>query len=79
MQNQKRSVARRLTAKDVENITGKSRMTIWRWVKLGVFPAPYYINGQRSWAESDLIVWQESLPKKNNPTSSNPQPYGTSV
>jgi len=57
----KLSISRRLDTKDIENLTGKHRCTIWRWVKAGKFPAPQYINGQRSWTEDVIVEWDSSL------------------
>lgn len=55
------SVERRLNTRDVEAITGKSRQTIWRYVKSGIFPHPSYINGRMSWTESQIQEWQDNL------------------
>ena len=57
----KLSVSRRLDTKDIENLTGKHRTTIWRWIKANKFPAPQYINGQRSWTEEVIAEWSASL------------------
>lgn len=54
-------VTRRLNTRDIEDLTGKHRTTIWRWVKAGKFPQPQYINGQRSWSEASVEVWQGQL------------------
>lgn len=55
------SVPRRLDTKDIENLTGKHRTTIWRWIKAGTFPTPQYINGQRSWTEDVIVEWNNNL------------------
>ena len=55
------SLSRHLNIKDVEHITGKHRVTIWRWVKAGTFPEPQYINGQRTWTEGVVADWQSDL------------------
>ena len=54
-------VERRLNSKDVELLVGRSRQSIWRWIKAGTFPKPAYIAGQRSWTESQIIEWQNGL------------------
>ncbi len=54
-------VIRRLNTRDIEDLTGKSRQTIWRWCKAGKFPLPQYINGQRSWTETAINEWQGTL------------------
>ena len=38
-------------------MTGKARVTIWRWVEAGIFPAPKRVgvNGfSKIWLENDL-------------------------
>lgn len=32
-------------------------MTIWRWIKKGLFPPPIVINGRRYWRASDIERW----------------------
>ena len=36
-----------------------NRVTIWRWVKAGKFPAPVKVGGLIFWRESDLQRWQD--------------------
>ena len=60
MQNAQR-IFRRYNTRDIEDLTGKHRTTIWRWVQRGRFPKPQYINGQRSWSEEAIAEWQENL------------------
>lgn len=55
------SVSRRLNIKDIENLTGKHRTTVWRWIKAKKFPPPQYINGQRSWTEDVIAEWNDNL------------------
>ena len=57
----KLKISRRLDTKDIEDLTGKHRTTIWRWVQAGKFPPPQYINGQRSWTEDVIAEWSASL------------------
>jgi prophage regulatory protein len=50
----------RLTIKQVMERTGKSRGTIWRWVREGEFPPPLNVgkDGARIvWRESDVAAW----------------------
>ena len=51
-----------LSKREIQHITGKSSVTIWRWCRSGVFPSSYKI-GPRSvgWAESEIIEWQEGI------------------
>ena len=46
-------------------LTGRSRASIYRWVKAGTFPAPYKIGGGGSiaWKRSDYNEWSKSLQK----------------
>jgi len=49
-----------VTTREVCTMTGKTRLTISRWVKAGVFPAPKNIgtNGfSKGWLENDLDVY----------------------
>lgn len=34
-------------------------MTIWRWVRDGVLPAPIKIRGRNYWRRSELDAWIE--------------------
>ena len=37
-----------LSYADLEERYGKSRVTIWRWVRAGLLPAPYWLGLTRS-------------------------------
>ncbi len=45
-----------LSTRDVEQITGKHRCTIYRWVCAGTFP-PKRAGGGRGWLRSDIERW----------------------
>lgn len=48
--------------KAVEQLSGLSKTTIYRLVKLGKFPRPLSIGtGSVRWRQSDVIAWQQSL------------------
>ena len=48
--------------KTVEKLSGLSRATIYRLIKLGKFPRPLSIGtGSVRWRQSDVIAWQQSL------------------
>ena len=51
---------------EVVEITGLSRATIWRRVKVGEFPKPVRLGGLRSrsigWYESAIREWLENRP-----------------
>lgn len=44
--------------KDVEEITGRSRMTLRRWWLKGKFPMPAILHGSRlAWSVKDIEKW----------------------
>jgi predicted DNA-binding transcriptional regulator AlpA len=45
-----------LSARDVQRITGWHRVTIYRWVRAGAFPAKR-AGGGRGWLRSDIERW----------------------
>ena len=45
-----------LSTRDVEQITGRHRCTIYRWVCAGTFPAKR-AGGGRGWLRSDVERW----------------------
>lgn len=45
-----------LSTRDVEQITGRHRCTIYRWVCAGTFP-PKRAGGGRGWLRSDIEKW----------------------
>lgn len=48
--------------KTVEKLTGLSKTTIYRLVKLGKFPRPLSIGtGSVRWRQSEVIAWQQFL------------------
>ena len=55
-----------LRRKTVEQMSGLSRATIYRLIKLGKFPRPLSIGtGSVRWRQSDVIAWQQSLSVTN--------------
>ena len=40
------------------------RLTIWRWVRSGKFPAPIKIVGSTRWLSDDVLAWEKSTTKK---------------
>ncbi len=42
-------------------LTNKSRPTIYRWVKAGLFPPPYRVGGSIVWKQSDYMKWLQEL------------------
>jgi prophage regulatory protein len=51
-----------LPRKTVEKLSGLSRATIYRLMKIGKFPRPFSVGtGSVRWKQSDVIAWQQSL------------------
>ena len=47
-----------LRSREVAEIFGVHRVTIWRWVRAGTFPAPYLVDGNtQRWRGEDLRAW----------------------
>ena len=59
-----------LRRRDVENLTGLSRSTLYAMMADGNFPSPIKL-GKRAvgWQDTDLTEWIASRPKKSNPIS----------
>ena len=54
---------RLLRRRDVEDITGLSRSSIYRLMRKGEFPLPVKVGPSAvRWKESDITVWLESRP-----------------
>jgi prophage regulatory protein len=50
---------------DVIARTGLSRVSIWRKVREGQFPAPIEISANTiGWPESEIAQWQASRPRR---------------
>jgi len=45
-----------LSTRDIEQITGRHRCTIYRWICAGTFPAKR-AGGGRGWLRSDIERW----------------------
>ena len=43
--------------KNVENITGRNRLTLRRWWKKNIFPKPTLINGRLAWKNETINEW----------------------
>ena len=53
-----------LTRKDVEQLSGLSRSSIYRLMHLGKFPAPLKVGESAvRWKQSDINDWQSHLTK----------------
>ena len=53
-----------LNARQVCERIGFSRVTMWRWVKRGAFPAPVYPAPKLPrWRARDIEFWLSKLPK----------------
>lgn len=52
-----------ISMKQVKVITGKSRSTIWRWIRAGTFPKPRQVGTRDiGWLQSEVEEWVETLP-----------------
>ena len=57
---------RLLRDREVEEITGLSRTTRWRWEKAGKFPQRRQIGPNSvGWLESEILQWLDSLSMPN--------------
>ena len=61
MQGQTNSFNERvLTRADVLRLTGKSYVTLWRWMQAGAFPAPIRLGPNSvGWIEGEVQAWLE--------------------
>lgn len=52
----------------VQEATGLGRVTLWRMVRAGTFPAPIYLTERKiGWRESEVVKWLEARPKVQYP------------
>jgi prophage regulatory protein len=50
---------------DIVACTGLSRVSIWRMVRAGPFPAPIQLSANTiGWLESEIAKWQETRPRR---------------
>jgi predicted DNA-binding transcriptional regulator AlpA len=50
--------------RDIEQITGRHRLTIWRWWKKGKFPKPFTNHSMVNvWKSDDIIKWIDDYSK----------------
>ncbi len=58
---------RLLTLKQVQKRIPKSRTTLWRWCKDGLFPKPVPLGkDSRAWVESEIDQYIEGLKEKRS-------------
>ena len=58
-----RKVDRLLTEKQVQEMTGLSHTSIWRWQLDGKFPQRRIVSDNRTaWLESEIVEWMHQLP-----------------
>ena len=64
-----------LRAPEVMARTGLSRVTIWRRVRAGTFPAPVQL-GENSigWPATEISAWLESRPRRTYSAETAPAP-----
>lgn len=55
-----------LSYADLEERYGKSRVTIWRWVRAGILPAPYETGpNSRGFASDEIEERDAGLPRRD--------------
>jgi prophage regulatory protein len=60
-----------LPIKEVTNLTGLSRVTIWRMEQRGAFPKRIALSPRRvGWREDEISEWLESLPRVSSDSQS---------
>ena len=53
-----------LRRSEVQRVTGLSKATIWRLVKMGDFPRPIRLGARAvGWKSSEIADWIESRPR----------------
>ena len=58
-----------LSYREVQEMIGRSRSTISRWVAVGLFPPPKQIAPQIvGWLKNDIEDWLGNLPSKDSST-----------
>jgi prophage regulatory protein len=52
-----------LSTRQVLQITGKHRVTIYRWIRAGIFPEKHERRGHKvGWLRSDIEAWLQRAP-----------------
>ena len=53
--------------REVQELLGVSRPTLYRWLKLGTFPRPIKIGPQKiAWRRADIVEWIANRPEVSN-------------
>ena len=60
-----------LSTRDVQRITGRHRVTIYRWVRAGTFPGKR-AGGGRGWLRSDVERWLSGSAQNQRQSSGGP-------
>ncbi len=50
-----------LLIEEIMRLTRRSRPTIYRWYKAGIFPRPHKVGGSISWKKSEYDSWAREL------------------
>ena len=60
--------------REVSRLTGKSRTTLWRDVRAGLFPAPVVIGpNSKGYFLDEVVQWQERLARITYGVSDDPE------
>ena len=54
-------INRLLPLTEVVRITGKSKATIYVWIRKGIFPPVVKFENSRLWPEEDVLTWRKRL------------------
>jgi len=55
-----------LSTRQVVEITGKHRVTIYRWIRAGIFPEKHESRGHKvGWLRSDIETWLQRSPPES--------------
>lgn len=64
-----------LRAPEVMARTGLSRVTIWRRVRAGTFPAPIELGANSiGWPAAAITTWLENQPRRTYRAEASPEP-----
>jgi predicted DNA-binding transcriptional regulator AlpA len=51
-----------LSKHDVTPIAGVSYVTIWSWMRAGIFPRSRVVGGKSMWISTEIDAWLAALP-----------------
>lgn len=54
--------------REIRQMVAISDMSIWRWIRQGLFPRPMKIHGRNYWLKSELDAWVKAHAENRNTT-----------